>query len=86
MAAQTPRPAATLALLRDAPGGPEVLMLQRTKDAGQLEGTDLRSIVGTWSSALNDRSNLALSLRHTTSEGRNAYDESAVIGTLSMRF
>lgn len=38
MAAQTPRPAATLALLRDAPGGPEVLMLQRTKDAVFLGG------------------------------------------------
>lgn len=32
------RPAATLALLRDAPGGPEVLMLQRTKSAVFLGG------------------------------------------------
>ncbi|MFN2646054.1 MAG: MBL fold metallo-hydrolase [Burkholderiales bacterium] len=32
------RPAATLALLRDAPGGPEVLMLQRTQSAVFLGG------------------------------------------------
>jgi glyoxylase-like metal-dependent hydrolase (beta-lactamase superfamily II)/8-oxo-dGTP pyrophosphatase MutT (NUDIX family) len=32
------RPAATLALLRDAPGGPEVLMLQRTPSAVFLGG------------------------------------------------
>jgi len=38
MAAPVPRPAATLALLRDAAGGPEVLMLQRTKDAVFLGG------------------------------------------------
>ena len=38
MAAPVPRPAATLALLRDAPAGPEVLMLQRTKDAVFLGG------------------------------------------------
>ncbi|HZM33635.1 MAG TPA: MBL fold metallo-hydrolase [Burkholderiales bacterium] len=38
MAAPVPRPAATLALLRDAPEGPEVLMLQRTKDAVFLGG------------------------------------------------
>jgi glyoxylase-like metal-dependent hydrolase (beta-lactamase superfamily II)/8-oxo-dGTP pyrophosphatase MutT (NUDIX family) len=33
-----PRPAATLMLLRDSPGGPEVLMLQRTKSAVFLGG------------------------------------------------
>ena len=38
MAAPAPRPAATLALLRDGPDGPEVLMLQRTKDAVFLGG------------------------------------------------
>ena len=38
MAAPVPRPAATLALLREAAGGPEVLMLQRTKDAVFLGG------------------------------------------------
>jgi len=38
MAAPVPRPAATLALLRDAAGGPEVLMLQRTKEAVFLGG------------------------------------------------
>jgi glyoxylase-like metal-dependent hydrolase (beta-lactamase superfamily II)/8-oxo-dGTP pyrophosphatase MutT (NUDIX family) len=38
MAAPAPRPAATLALLRDAAGGPEVLMLQRTKNAVFLGG------------------------------------------------
>ncbi|HUQ75176.1 MAG TPA: MBL fold metallo-hydrolase [Burkholderiales bacterium] len=36
--AQLARPAATLALLRDAPGGPEVLMLQRTPSAAFLGG------------------------------------------------
>jgi glyoxylase-like metal-dependent hydrolase (beta-lactamase superfamily II)/8-oxo-dGTP pyrophosphatase MutT (NUDIX family) len=34
----TPRPAATLILLRDAPGGPEVLLLQRTQSAVFLGG------------------------------------------------
>ena len=38
MAAPVPRPAATLALLRDSANGPEVLMLQRTKDAVFLGG------------------------------------------------
>ena len=38
MAAPAPRPAATLALLREGPRGPEVLMLQRTKDAVFLGG------------------------------------------------
>jgi glyoxylase-like metal-dependent hydrolase (beta-lactamase superfamily II)/8-oxo-dGTP pyrophosphatase MutT (NUDIX family) len=34
----TPRPAATLILLRDAAGGPQVLMLQRTQSAAFLGG------------------------------------------------
>src|SRR3954468_8413896 len=38
MAAMKPRPAATLALLRDRPGGIEVLMLQRTQSAAFLGG------------------------------------------------
>src|SRR3954467_5528889 len=38
MATMVPRPAATLALLRDAAGGPEVLMLQRTQSAVFLGG------------------------------------------------
>ena len=38
MATMVPRPAATLALLRDSPGGPEVLMLQRTQSAVFLGG------------------------------------------------
>src|SRR5436190_8621239 len=38
MATMVPRPAATLALLRDAAGGPEVLMLQRTPTAVFLGG------------------------------------------------
>ena len=38
MATLTPRPAATLALLRDAGSGPEVLMLQRTQNAAFLGG------------------------------------------------
>ncbi|HET7365254.1 MAG TPA: MBL fold metallo-hydrolase [Burkholderiales bacterium] len=38
MAAQAARPAATLALLRDAPEGPQVLMLQRSPNAVFLGG------------------------------------------------
>lgn len=38
MAAPTPRPAATLILLRQGAGGPEVLMLQRTQSAAFLGG------------------------------------------------
>ena len=38
MATMVPRPAATLVLLRDAPQGPEVLMLQRTQSAAFLGG------------------------------------------------
>lgn len=38
MAAQTPRPAATLILLRQGGGGPEVLMLQRAQNAAFLGG------------------------------------------------
>ena len=38
MAAPAARPAATLALLRDGAAGPEVMMLQRTKDAVFLGG------------------------------------------------
>jgi len=34
----TPRPAATVILLRDAPGGPEVMLLQRTQSAVFLGG------------------------------------------------
>jgi len=38
MAAMKPRPAATLALLKDVSGGPQVLMLQRTQSAAFLGG------------------------------------------------
>ena len=38
MATMTPRPAATLALLKDSSGGPQVLMLQRTQSAAFLGG------------------------------------------------
>ena len=38
MAALTPKPAATLILLRQGRDGPEVLMLQRTKNAAFLGG------------------------------------------------
>ena len=38
MMAQTPRPAATLILLRPSAPGPEVLMLQRTQSAAFLGG------------------------------------------------
>ena len=38
MATMKPRPAATLALLRDRSGGIEVLMLQRTQSAAFLGG------------------------------------------------
>lgn len=38
MAAPTPKPAATLILLRQGAGGPEVLMLQRTQSAAFLGG------------------------------------------------
>jgi len=38
MAAQAARPAATLALLRDAPDGPQVLMLQRSPSSAFLGG------------------------------------------------
>jgi glyoxylase-like metal-dependent hydrolase (beta-lactamase superfamily II)/8-oxo-dGTP pyrophosphatase MutT (NUDIX family) len=38
MATMTPRPAATLALLKDASDGPQVLMLQRTQSAAFLGG------------------------------------------------
>jgi glyoxylase-like metal-dependent hydrolase (beta-lactamase superfamily II)/8-oxo-dGTP pyrophosphatase MutT (NUDIX family) len=38
MATMVPRPAATLVLLRDSTGGPEVLMLQRTQSAVFLGG------------------------------------------------
>ena len=38
MAAQAARPAATLALLRDAPDGPQILMLQRSPSSAFLGG------------------------------------------------
>lgn len=61
--------------------------LQRTAGSGSQPGNDLRTVSASWSSALGPHSAVSVSVRHAASDGDfNAYSESAITGTLSMRF
>lgn len=60
---------------------------QRSSGSGSQPGTGLRTLVAAWSSALGDRTSVSLSVRHSVSDGDlNPYTESALIGSMSMRF
>lgn len=60
---------------------------QRTQDAGVLAGNDTLTATFGLSATLGPRTTGAISLRHTASDSRSTpYDESAVTGSISMRF
>jgi len=60
---------------------------QKTLDAGSQPGNDQRSATLSWSSSLGPRMTTSLALRHTLFESdSNPYNESAIIGSLSLRF
>jgi uncharacterized protein (PEP-CTERM system associated) len=65
-----------------------VTLSQRRTAGNETEATtDLRSIVATWSSRLGPYTNVSLGLRHSRFDSEtNPYHESAVIGTIRMRF
>lgn len=61
--------------------------LQRTGNAGSRRGNDLATVNGAWSTSLGKHTAGSLSVRHSKFDSAtNAYRESAVIGTLSVRF
>ena len=60
---------------------------QRTPGVGLQTGTESRSIVATWGKPLGRNTNFSLSIRHSRfSSDTNPYNESAVIGSVRMRF
>lgn len=60
---------------------------QHTPSSGNFGGSDLQSIVATWSTRLGTRASASLSLRHNRYDSdTNPYHESAVIGSLRMQF
>lgn len=60
---------------------------QRTSDAGTLAGNDLTSISAGWSSIIGPRTSVSATIRHTTFDSEtNPYRESAISGSLNMRF
>jgi uncharacterized protein (PEP-CTERM system associated) len=60
---------------------------QTTLDSGALTGNRQRSVKLGWSATTGPRSTFALSARHTQFDSAtNAYEESAVIGSLTLRF
>ena len=92
-AAQTPRPAATLMLLRAGPGGLETLMLQRTQDAaflggayvfpgGSLDSGDVapRRVLGLTEAQANQRLGLAGgALGYYVAAVRECFEEAGVL-------
>lgn len=60
---------------------------QHTKARGTFGGSDLQSLVLTWSTRLGPQTSGSLSLRHSRFDNdTNPYNESAVIGSLRMQF
>lgn len=60
---------------------------QRADSVGTTPGTDLKSIVSTWSESLGRRSSVSVSVRYSTFDSAtNPYHESALIGSFSHRF
>lgn len=60
---------------------------QRTLAAGTLPANTLRSILATWTAQLGRYTSMSLGLRHQTFDSdTNPYQESAVIGSVRMRF
>lgn len=60
---------------------------QRTPSSGNFGGSDLQSIVATWSTRLGPHASASLGLRHNRFDSdTNPYNESAVIGSIRMQF
>jgi len=60
---------------------------QKTLSAGTLAGNDQRTMLLTWAGTLSRRTTGALSLRRTLFDNATApYNESALIGSISLRF
>lgn len=60
---------------------------QRTAQAGALSGNDLRSIAATWSATLGPHTNVSLGARYSNFDSdSNPYQESAVFGSIRLRF
>jgi hypothetical protein len=65
-----------------------VLSLSQQKTVGttDLQGNDLNSVNLAWTTRLGRSADLSASLRHSKAGGTNPYTESALLGTLSLRF
>lgn len=60
---------------------------QRTLGNGMRAGTDLKSVLATWSSTLGRYASGSLALRHSVSDGdASGYTENALIGSIQIRF
>src|SRR5690348_16629086 len=93
--AQTPRPAATLVLLRQGASGPEVLMIQRTQNAaflggayavpgGALDAADsdarvLKRVVGLAAEAADARLKAPNALAYYVAAIRESFEEAGVL-------
>lgn len=60
---------------------------QKTFKSGRLAGNDLRSFTATWQSSLGLRAQVSLGLRYAVFDAEiNPYHETALLGSLSLRF
>ncbi len=60
---------------------------QRTEGNGLRSGNELRSLVATWSTRLGPSSSASLGVRHSDHSGDvSSYQETAITGTVRMRF
>lgn len=60
---------------------------QKTLDSGRLAGNDLRTLTATWQSSLGLRTQVSLGLRYAVFDAElNPYHETALLGSLSLRF
>ena len=60
---------------------------QKTLDSGRLAGNDLRTVTATWQASLGLRTQVSLGLRYAVFDAElNPYHETALLGSLSLRF
>lgn len=60
---------------------------QRTPSSGNFGGSDLQSVVATWSTRLGPHASASLGLRHNRFDSdTNPYNESALIGSVRLQF
>lgn len=59
----------------------------KTPDSGSFAGNDLRTLMATWQSSVGQRAQVSLGVRYAVFDSEaNPYHETALIGSLSLRF